>query len=144
MKMKQQILVDSDAFIGQAYPDDAHHQRCKRLFDQLLAEGKRLVTTSSVVAETATVLSHKLGQADARKFLDEVIAAGGFPVVFVDEGLHREALELFKSVDKKGMSVVDCANVAVARRLGIGVVFSFDQVYEAKFGLRLAERAVVQ
>ena len=27
-----QILVDSDAFVGRAYPDDAHHQRASEIF----------------------------------------------------------------------------------------------------------------
>jgi predicted nucleic acid-binding protein len=131
------ILIDSDAFVGRINPDDAHHERANRIF-QVLAEKKvRLVTTSFVVAETATVLSHRVGQSLAQAFL-EVIQRGNIPVIHIDEALQAAALDLFSEQTKKGTSVTDCANVAVVRRLGITEIFSFDQGYPKRFGVMLA------
>jgi predicted nucleic acid-binding protein len=135
---KFQVLVDSDAFIGRAYPDDAHHPQASDIFRSLKARGVHLVTTSFVVVETATVLSHRQGQDVARFFLDEVIAGGAFPVIFITEALYTGALNLFKKQTRKGTSVVDCANVAVVRQFAIPTIFSFDHVYPKKFGVKLA------
>jgi hypothetical protein len=29
-----EVLVDSDAFVGLFFPDDAHHTTCRRLFER--------------------------------------------------------------------------------------------------------------
>ena len=54
------VLIDSDAFIGWLNVEDAHYEQANALFGQLQAQQAKFVTTSSVVAETATVLSHKV------------------------------------------------------------------------------------
>jgi predicted nucleic acid-binding protein len=87
-----------------------------------------------VVAETATVLSHRSGQALARKFLD-VIERSKLPIVHITEELQKEALKIFKQQSLKGTSVTDCANVTILRRLKIPKIFSFDKVYPKKFGI---------
>jgi len=129
------VLVDSDAFVGWIWPNDAHHRRAGLIFDSLRGKHRRLVTTSLVVAETATVLSHRDGQAVARLFLDEV---GAYPIIHIDETLHRQAIELFKAQDVKGTSLTDCANVVVMKRFGIPRIFSFDRVYFAQFSFKPA------
>ena len=133
-----QVLVDSDAFVGWMVGFDTHHKRAQQIFHRLKQKKSRLVTTSLVVAETVTVLSHRSGQALARAFLDEVIEKGNFPVIFIAKDLYQQAFNIFKQQDKKGTSVTDCANVAVARRFQISTIFSFDKVYAKSFGLKLA------
>lgn len=133
-----QVLVDSDAFVGRLNPDDAHYERANRIFETFAEKKTRLVTTSFVVAETATVLSHRADQALAQAFL-EVMGRGNIPVIHIDEALQATALDIFSEQTKHGTSVTDCANVAVARRLGISRIFSFDQGYPKQFGAGLVE-----
>jgi predicted nucleic acid-binding protein len=133
-----QVLIDSDAFVGWMVERDAHHQQARHIFHQLKERQSRLVTTSFVVAETVTVLSHRSGQPLARAFLDEAIEDGNFPFIFIARELYQQALEIFKKQSKKGTSVTDCANVAVARYFHIPTIFSFDKVYAKRFGLKLA------
>jgi predicted nucleic acid-binding protein len=130
-------LIDSDAFIGWMVEFDAHHKQARRILHRLKEKKWRLVTTSLVVAETATVLSHRSGQALARTFLDEVIEKGNFAVIYITKDLYQQALEIFKQQSKKGTSVTDCANVAVVRRFHISTIFSFDKDYANSFGLML-------
>jgi predicted nucleic acid-binding protein len=132
-----QVLIDSDAFVGWMVELDAHHQQARQIFHQLKEQQSHLVTTSFVVAETVTVLSHRSGQALARTFLDEAIENDNFPVIFIAQELYRQALDIFKKQNKKGTSVTDCANVAVARCFHIPTIFSFDKVYPKSFGLEL-------
>lgn len=133
------ILIDSDAFVGLVMQTDPHHARAKEIYGEIKAQQRRLSTTSAVVAETATVLSHRAGQTLAKTFLGEFIEAGHFPVVYITEALHHDGLEIFKSQSKKGTSVTDCLNVAVCRQLQITHIFSFDQAYPKRFGLQFVE-----
>jgi predicted nucleic acid-binding protein len=128
-----QILVDSDVFVGWVWPDDVHHKRSVQVFASLRAKKCHLITTSMVIAETATVLSHRDSQATARAFLDEVIA---FPTIHISEDLQQEAIGIFRKQTQRGTSVTDCANVAVMRRFNIPHILSFDRVYFKSFGLK--------
>lgn len=136
MESEFQILVDSDAFVGRFYPDDKHHQRALQLFSKLEQADKTLTTTSMVLAETATVLSHRSGQVLARKFL-EVIKRSRLPTIHIDERLHSETYELFCAQEKKGTSFTDCANVVVMQRFKVPTIFSFDKAYPKQFGVSL-------
>ena len=132
---KYQILADSDAFVGWLYEKDAHHERSVKIFSEIMQKRQSLVTTNYVVSETATVLSHRQGQALARKFLG---VASKFPVIHLDEKLHQTTLDLFREQSERGTSVVDCSNVAAMKQFQIPMIFSFDQVYQKKFGLQIA------
>ena len=132
-----QILVDSDAFVGRFFPNDAHHHHSLELFEKLENSESVLATTSAVIGETATVLSHRRGQDLAVQFLD-VIKRSQMPIVHIDEQLHQRALALFEEQRDRGTSYTDCANVAVIQQFSIEMIFSFDQVYSKRFGLQVA------
>jgi len=137
MNNDAQILVDSDAFVGLLLEKDAHHENSSNLFTEIASQGISIITTSFVIAETATVLSHRVGQELARIFLDEVIEKGKFPTVFVSEPLQQQATEIFKEQESRGTSMTDCVNVALMRQLQLSTIFSFDGFYEKKCNLQL-------
>src|SRR5260221_10957757 len=84
------VLIDSDAFVGRYFPKDAHFQAASKFFETLEKKSSRIVTTSMVVAETATVLSHRQGQDLARTFL-RAVQASRLPVIHIDEKLQSQA-----------------------------------------------------
>ncbi|MEZ4671452.1 MAG: PIN domain-containing protein [Anaerolineae bacterium] len=129
------LLIDSDAFVGWALETDPHHQRATMLFEQAQKSNQRLVTHNFVVAETATVLSHRSGQAVACDFLD---AVRKIPQLYVSEDLFLKALSIFRTQENKNTSFVDCLNVIVMKYLSIPRLLSFDQFYRKKFDLKLA------
>ena len=130
-----QVFVDSDFWVGYYLEFDAHHQTTLPAMQKFKEQGKQLVLSSLVVGETMTVLSHKDGQSTARGFYRD-IQRSGIPVYFVDEALDQTAKKIFIAEDKKGMSYVDCANVAVMRAFGIDQIYAFDTIYHKKFGLK--------
>ena len=134
MGNSRQILVDSDAFVGWMNDNDAHHKKATDVFKKIKENQIKMMTNSWVVAETATVLSHRRGQSTARKFLQK-IRDTGFPVIHVDEQLEQEATKVFELQEKKGTSMVDCGNVATIKREGIDFIFSFDKFYSKQFGI---------
>jgi predicted nucleic acid-binding protein len=131
-----QVLIDSDAFVGRFFTQDTHFQRANALFDRLEREHTSLVTTSAVMGETVTVLSHRQGQALAVQFLT-VIERSRLPVIHIDETLYQQGIALFKEQTHKGTSMTDCLNVVVMRQYHLESILSFDQGYPHRFGLPL-------
>jgi len=139
MKNDYHILIDSDAFVGWMLKGDAHYERAGALFAQIKENRTSVVTTSAVVDETITVLSHRQGQGIARAFLEQVIEQGNFPVILISESIRTQALELFVAQTKKGTSMTDCLNAAVCACMDIPYIFSFDKAYPSQFNIRLIE-----
>jgi predicted nucleic acid-binding protein len=127
-----QVLVDSDAFVGSMLKDDAHHKTMKALLEIIKQNYISLVTTSFVVAETATVLSKLDSQAQAKKFLH---AVKYHPIIHITEELQAKSLALFAAQTKKRTSVVDCANVVVMKHFHIPRILSFDKAYTSQFDM---------
>ena len=137
MPNDSQILVDSDAFVGLLLNNDVHHRRVEDLFERLYASNVSLSTTSYVIDETATVLSHRVGQDIARYFLEEVIDGGSFPTININESHREKAIDIFKQQDSRGTSMTDCVNVAVMQELRLSTIFSFDKFYSKRFSFEL-------
>lgn len=130
-----EVLLDSDALVGLMVEHDAHHQRASAEFERLMKQTTRIVASSYVVDETATVISHKANQPLARHFLTTVRKIR-LPVVHVDEKLRQAALAVFGGEKARGTSMTDCVNVALMRSLHISKIFAFDEVYTKRFRLK--------
>ena len=87
--------------------------------------------------ETATVLSHKLSQAEAIKFLiktrkeqskEELVE------ILLTPELIEKADQIFISQKRKNTSWPDCLNMAILKLHHLDAIFSFDKIYaENKF-----------
>src|SRR5262245_2197591 len=88
------VLIDSDAFVGWLLPNDAHFANVSSIFANLEKTAQKLVTTSWVIAETATVLSVRDGQETARRFLQQVHAIQ-LPIIHISEELQEATTKLF-------------------------------------------------
>lgn len=129
------ILIDSDALFALYVASDIHHQKALEILQKLLVQNVELLTTSVVVQETATVISFRLGQTQAKDFLIRLNKID-IKQLFLGEKLAARAWRVFNDQNKKGTSFVDCANVAFCREMGISRVFSFDKIYR-RFNLQL-------
>lgn len=139
MRNDQQILMDSDAFIGLMHKTDALHKQATAIYQALKQQQVQLATTSAVVGEIVTLLSYRRGQPAACRFLADCIESEQFPVIFVNEALYQQGLDLFKKQTKKGTSLTDCINAAACQQLELTQIFSFDKAYPTCFGLHLVE-----
>ncbi|MEX0896317.1 MAG: PIN domain-containing protein [Patescibacteria group bacterium] len=129
-------LIDSDAFVGLIFPNDAHHQNASQMFQDMALRKLHIACTNVAVTETITVLSHRQGQKLAKQFL-EYLAQTELTIIRVTNPREECALDIFKHQIKKGTSFVDCANVAIMKELDIPYIASFDQGYEKQFGVKL-------
>jgi predicted nucleic acid-binding protein len=81
-----------------------------------------------VLQESATVISHKIGQSQALDFLKQ-LKKTTTQELFLTRQLTVKAWRLFYQQTRQDTSFVDCANLAIARELAFDRIFSFDRFY---------------
>lgn len=126
----RRILVDSDAFYALINPKDPNHLKAIQI--NILIKRKTShnipVITNLVLYEVATLLSYRLGQTIALRFLKD-LETSGIQIYHVSEELEKKMFEIFSQQIQKGTSMVDCANIALMQQLGLKIIFSFDKIY---------------
>jgi predicted nucleic acid-binding protein len=122
-------LIDSDAFVADALPDDRLHEAARTIFAELAEKRTHVAVTSWTLIECATVLSYRTGQSLARAFLESV-ERSRVPTIHITEELQQEAAALYRQQEGRGTNMVDCGNAVVARRFSIPRIFSFDKFYK--------------
>lgn len=122
------VILDSDTLFALYVATDVHHQKARRIFQRLLSIQAELWVTSLVVQETATVISFRLGQKQAKEFLNRLRKIE-IREMFMNQKLAAKAWQVFRKQEKKETSFVDCANIVAANQIGIKSIFSFDKIY---------------
>ncbi len=126
------IFIDSDAFLGISNPNDALHSRAIALLKDQTAD---IVTSWDVIDEVSTKLSYHFSKFHAVEFLGS-LSAHNIKIEFLDNETSQEAKKIFLSQKSKNVSMTDCANMAIAKKLKINTFFSFDEHYP-KNGFKL-------
>jgi uncharacterized protein len=128
------VFVDSSGWIALLSADDRFHDRAVSRYDELSAEGARLLTSNYVVDETATVLRYGLGLPSALAFRRTLIAgvtARRLRVVWVDEQSEAAGWDLLERYADVTLSLTDAVNAVTARNARITEVFGCDADFEA-------------
>ncbi|HJZ06256.1 hypothetical protein A2634_02295 [Candidatus Amesbacteria bacterium RIFCSPHIGHO2_01_FULL_48_32] len=115
------IFVDSSAWIALSKPDDINFHKATNWLKSIRED--ELVTSNMVVIETLGWIRYKQGKKlalDVAKRLFEVKAER---VTLADEFGARN---LFKKLDGRGVSMIDCTSMAVMKRRGWRKIFTFD------------------
>ncbi len=124
------IAGDSSYFVALADWRDRWHRDALRARDEV--QGGLLVT-DLVLAEAVTIVGGRRGGGPAQTLYEYFVDA--CEVEFVGEGLLRESMALHLRYDG-GLSVADCATVALMARRGIREVASFDPDFDRVPGIQ--------
>ena len=117
------IFLDTSAVYALADRDDLHHEEARHLFEAALRAGETFLVHSYILVESAALLQRRLGWEAAERFLRE---ARAFYVRWVDEDLHRRAVERF--AERRGrVSLVDEVSFLAMREAGIRRFLAFDE-----------------
>jgi predicted nucleic acid-binding protein len=127
--MKEAIIVDTGYWIALFDSRDTNHAVAKRNCKTLL-QSYRLYLTDFITFETITYLICSIGRHDlALRFLEKT-KESTLTMVPVDEGVKREALELFKKYSDKTLSVTDCASFVIMKEKGVQKYAGFDDHFK--------------
>lgn len=133
------IFIDSDAYLALSLARDSHHKRANELFLEIKRRGEEYMTSWEVVDEVATKLSRFASHKQSLAFL-EILFTSNIHIEYVLPELSDQIHSLFVKQSSKKVSLTDCANMVIARRLGITIFFSFDHHYEQNGFTLLAKR----
>ena len=119
------VFVDTSALYAVLDQDDESHRSASGAWRKLLEEPTDLLTSNYVLVETSALVQHRLGVAALRTFHEDV--APLLSVQWIDETLHRAAMEMTLAASRKKLSLVDCSSFLVMRDAGVREAFCFDR-----------------
>jgi len=115
------------------------HDEAVRAVDAWINSGKRLVTTSLVIAEFVALAESPLRVPRPSQvvYVEAIRAAPWVEVFHVDESLQQDGWNLFKSRMDKAWSLVDCVSFVLMRRRGMLRALTLDHHFEQAGFVRL-------
>lgn len=130
------IFADTSGLYAAVVRADDHHETAARILERLIHDRSRIETTSYVLIETMALLQTRMGPQAATRFEDDMRPV--LAVRWVDEDLHRRAVQRLKLRMGRGVSLVDCASFVAMEEAGIVHAFTFDSHF-ADEGFTLLE-----
>lgn len=121
------ILVDANALVALAKEDDTNHQKAIKVATSL--KRATLYVSPFTIPEAATVLSYRVSQKAAKEFLKEARKRKLVELKITPQ-ISQLADEIFLKQRKKGISWIDCLNVALIKTYKLSGIFSFDKFYK--------------
>lgn len=135
------IVVDADAIIAQANPNDLHHQTATTISETLANKHAQVIYPATAIAESNAYM---------QRVLNSTASAYGTAVVFTDPDVQvaevsqetlKNALKYFSPTTSKKNTLFDCIVAAVAEEYKADAIFSFDKFYKSK-GFTLASEVI--
>lgn len=130
------IFIDTSAFIALYLSDDDFHTRAVEWLTG--AEGKASFWTTNFVLDEVYTFVRSIKGKEASVAFAEYLSSNSDVVKVKRVSLEeeKEAFNLFKKLDLKGLSFTDCTSFAVMKRLGLKQAFSFDRHFkQVGFGM---------
>jgi predicted nucleic acid-binding protein len=119
------VFADTSALYALLDRDDENHPKAAARWRGLIEAGVPVVTTNYVLVETVALVQHRLGVTAARALTSDIV-----PVLLIEwitPEDHRVAIAAMLAAGRRDLSLVDCANFAVMRRLGLEQALAFDR-----------------
>ena len=130
------VLVDTSFYVALRQSQDPFHRPAVRLADEILrgAHGQTLIT-DYIVAEILNFASSRIRTpAILQSMLAELTGKATerwVNLTFVDQESFAVAAALYSTLGvRKGLSFTDCTTLAVARRLHVDLLASFDAGFD--------------
>jgi predicted nucleic acid-binding protein len=123
--MTSKIIIDTDFLYGLFLSTDPHHERATEIMSRIYEQS--FIVTSLVKYELITLLSRRENQQRALIILDQLMDIS-FEEYFVEQKDDAVIMKEFMSHNSKKISIVDCANLVIAKKLNAKIA-SFDKFY---------------
>jgi predicted nucleic acid-binding protein len=124
----ENVFIDTSAFYALMDRSDSYHQKAKKLWTFLLDEEIYFKTTNYIIIETLALLQNRLGFEAAHLYSSDILEL--VDILWVDEPRHNLAFELWLSLGRKKLSLVDCVSFITLRHFRLENVFGFDRHYD--------------
>jgi predicted nucleic acid-binding protein len=129
------IIIDTDAIFALSNRTDALHTRAKRILER--AAHPIIILSPTTIVEFSFTATKKLGLERA-KYVTQTMTDGSMHIETVNQHDVQTATLLFYQQRTKEESLCDCFVMALAKRVQVDCIFSFDRGY-TKNGFVLIE-----
>lgn len=142
MKKSPLIIVDADAIVAQAFPDDSNHETAVRISQLLVEWHAEVLYPVTAVTEGITVLQRVLGSAGIAHETAIAFTRPEANLIDITHDVYTYAVRTyFQPKGSKKHTIFDCIVAVVAEKHQADAIFSFDAFYK-KNGFRLASDLV--
>ena len=124
----ENVFIDTSAFYALMDRSDSYHEKAKQLWAFLLDKNSSFKTTNYIIIETLALIQSRLGFEAARLYSGDIL--GLVDILWVNEPRHNLAFELWLSLGRKKLSLVDCVSFITMRYYGLENVFGFDRHFD--------------
>ena len=123
--MNDRTFIDTSAFYALMDNSDEYHNQASRLWHAMLNKDIFLFTSNYVTVETGALLQNRLGFEAADIWYRDVL--GVVDILWIEATAHQMAYELWLSLGRRNLSLVDCVSFVTMRSNKIETVFGFDR-----------------
>ena len=120
---QEKIYVDTSAFYALLDRADPYHKEASSLWVTLMDNNSTLVTSNYVVSETMKLLQKRIGFEAAKAWYKNILSV--LDVLWIDEGIHQQAYELWLNLGRIPLSLVDCTSFVTMHQHQIERAFCF-------------------
>ena len=137
MNNPPKVIVDADAIIAQANPNDIHHQTATRISRSLSDMNAQVVYPATAIIESNAYMQRVLNSTASAYGIAVVLTDPDVEVAEINQMTLKNALKYFSPTTSKKNTLFDCVIAAVAEEYEADAIFSFDKFYKSK-GFTLA------
>ncbi|HPY61418.1 MAG TPA: PIN domain-containing protein [Methanospirillum sp.] len=120
------FFVDTVCWIALLNQQDNLHTKTNRLYKKLLKSGSHVITTSSILVETANALCDPAYKSAVITFRNNLLASTRVEIIFVDRELWEKGWMLYEQRSDKAWSLTDCISIVVMKEWNIHKVLTSD------------------
>jgi len=124
---QEKIYVETSAFYALLDRADPYHKEASSLWVALMDNNFTLVTSNYVVSETVKLLQKRIGFEAARAWYKDILSV--VDVLWIGEGIHQQAYELWLNLGRIPLSLVDCTSFVTMHHHQIEKVFCFKSYF---------------
>ncbi len=126
--VSEKVFVDTSAFYALMDRSDNNYKKAASLWTFILKGEFYLSTSNYVVLETVALMQNRLGFKAVNLWYRDVVSLAEF--LWIDGSIHNLAIELWRSMGRRKLSLVDCVSFVAMRYHKIEKVFAFDKHFE--------------
>ena len=122
------IFIDTSFFC--AFYNDKDSQFKKSLSHIDILNTHNIYTSNFILLESYTVISQRVSKQIAVEFGETIKNVSKIKIIEIDNSLELDTWEIFKIVQNKNMSYVDCSTIAVMKENSIKQILTFDKHFQ--------------
>jgi predicted nucleic acid-binding protein len=124
--MASSVFLDTHGWLTLLNANETRHQKNLELWLDLMRQGRAVVLTDWVIAETGNGLARSRAKNRFVEVVQQMLVAPSVEIVAVDRDLLQRALNGYAKFADKSWGLVDCASFVVMEDRGMVEAFTSD------------------